>query len=188
MSIAITLPLTKAQTAALHAGDIVAISSTLYTARDAAHKRMLEDYEKTGRFPFDMENATIYYTGPAPAKPGQVIGPIGPTTSYRMDAYAPFLLDHGETGMIGKGKRSEAVVEAMKRNTAVYFAATGGAAALLQSHILSSEIIAYEDLGAEAIRRLEVRDLPAIVVIDSQGNDLYATEKAKYRQKDVLGE
>ena len=142
---------------------------------------MIEDYNKTGKFPFDIENAVIYYAGPAPAKPGSVIGPAGPTTSYRMDSYAPFLMDHGQTGMIGKGARNEQVIDSMKKNKAVYFAATGGAAALISSHIKSAEIIAYEDLGAEAIRKLYVEDFPAIVVIDTEGNNLYETQKAKYR-------
>ena len=181
MEIKVTAPLTKEYAAKLKAGDIVKITGTIYTARDAAHKRMIEDYNKTGKFPFDMENAVIYYAGPAPAKPGSVIGPSGPTTSYRMDSYAPFLMDHGQTGMIGKGARNEQVIESMKKNKAVYFAATGGAAALISSHIKSAEIIAYEDLGAEAIRKLYVENFPAIVVIDTEGNNLYETQKAKYR-------
>lgn len=181
MEIKVTAPLTKEDAAKLKAGDIVKITGTIYTARDAAHKRMIEDYNKTGKFPFDMENAVIYYAGPAPAKPGSVIGPAGPTTSYRMDSYAPFLMDHGQTGMIGKGARNEQVIESMKKNKAVYFAATGGAAALISSHIKSAEIIAYEDLGAEAIRKLYVENFPAIVVIDTEGNNLYETQKAKYR-------
>ena len=181
MEIKVTAPLTKEYASKLKAGDIVKITGTIYTARDAAHKRMIEDYNKTGKFPFDMENAVIYYAGPAPAKPGSVIGPAGPTTSYRMDSYAPFLMDHGQTGMIGKGARNEQVIESMKKNKAVYFAATGGAAALISSHIKSAEIIAYEDLGAEAIRKLYVEDFPAIVVIDTEGNNLYETQKAKYR-------
>jgi len=181
MDIQVKAPLSKKEASALRAGDIVKITGIVYTSRDAAHKRMLEQYEKTGKFPFDMENAVIYYAGPAPAKPGNVIGPAGPTTSYRMDSYAPFLMEHGQTGMIGKGARSKDVIESMKKNKAVYFAATGGAAALISSHIKKSEIIAYEDLGAEAIRRLYVEDFPAIVVIDTEGNNLYETEKAKYR-------
>ncbi len=181
MEIKVTAPLTKEDAQKLKAGDIVKITGTVYTARDAAHKRMIEDYNKTGKFPFDMENAVIYYAGPAPAKPGSVIGPAGPTTSYRMDSYAPFLMDHGQTGMIGKGARNQQVIDSMKKNKAVYFAATGGAAALISSHIKSAEVIAYEDLGAEAIRRLYVEDFPAIVVIDTEGNNLYETQKAKYR-------
>ncbi|MCJ7856166.1 Fe-S-containing hydro-lyase [Lachnospiraceae bacterium NSJ-143] len=181
MEINISAPLIKQEAAKLRAGDIVKITGTVYTARDAAHKRMIEDFEKTGVFPFDMENAVIYYAGPAPAKPGRPIGPAGPTTSYRMDSYAPFLMDRGQTGMIGKGSRNSAVIEAMKKNKAVYFAATGGAAALISSHIKSAEVIAYDDLGAEAVRKLYVEDFPAIVVIDSEGNNLYETQKAKYR-------
>ena len=181
MEIKVTAPLTKEDAQKLKAGDIVKITGTVYTARDAAHKRMIEDYNKTGKFPFDMENAVIYYAGPAPVKPGSVIGPAGPTTSYRMDSYAPFLMDHGQTGMIGKGARNQQVIDSMKKNKAVYFAATGGAAALISSHIKSAEVIAYEDLGAEAIRRLYVEDFPAIVVIDTEGNNLYETQKAKYR-------
>ena len=168
MEIKVNAPLSKEEASKLKAGDIVRITGTVYTARDAAHKRMLEQYEKTGEFPFDMKDAVIYYAGPAPAKPGKVIGPAGPTTSYRMDSFAPKLMDLGET-------------EAMKRNKAVYFAATGGAAALISSHIKKCEIIAYEDLGAEAIRKLYVEDFPAIVVIDTEGNNLYESEKAKYR-------
>ncbi|MGE4213991.1 MAG: Fe-S-containing hydro-lyase [Anaerotignaceae bacterium] len=181
MTINVTTPLTKEKSSALRAGDIIAITGTIYTARDAAHKRMLEDYQENGTFPFDMENAIIYYAGPSPAKPGEVIGSAGPTTSYRMDAYAPFLLDKGETGMIGKGARNAEVMDAMKRNGAVYFAATGGAAALISSHIKKAEVIAYDDLGAEAIHKLYVEDFPCVVVVDSLGNNLYESEKAKYR-------
>lgn len=181
MTINITTPLTKEKSSSLRAGDIIAITGTIYTARDAAHKRMIEDYEKTGSFPFDMQNSIIYYAGPSPAKPGKAIGSAGPTTSYRMDAYAPFLLDKGEIGMIGKGARNDQVVTAMKRNGAVYFAATGGAAALISSHIKKAEVIAYEDLGAEAVHKLYVEDFPCVVVVDSLGNDLYESEKAKYR-------
>lgn len=181
MTVKITTPFTKEQASKLRAGDIVSITGTIYTARDAAHKRMLEQYDETGKFPFDMENVIIYYAGPSPAKPGNVIGSAGPTTSYRMDAYAPRLLDLGETGMIGKGARGKEVIEAMKRNKAVYFAATGGAAALISSHIKKAEVIAYEDLGAEAIHKLYVEDFPAVVVNDTEGNNLYETEKAKYR-------
>ncbi|MCI1931896.1 MAG: Fe-S-containing hydro-lyase [Clostridia bacterium] len=181
MDIKVNAPLSKEEASKLKAGDIVKITGTVYTARDAAHKRMLEQYDKTGKFPFDMRNAVIYYAGPAPAKPGQVIGPAGPTTSYRMDSFAPKLMDFGQTGMIGKGARNKEVIEAMKRNKAVYFAATGGAAALISSHIKKCEIIAYEDLGAEAVRKLYVEDFPAIVVIDTEGNNLYESEKEKYR-------
>ncbi len=181
MEIKIKAPLTKDDAAKLKAGDIVSITGTIYTARDAAHKRMVEQYKETGTLPFEIKNAVIYYAGPAPAKPGQVIGPAGPTTSYRMDSYAPFLMDLGQTGMIGKGLRNQDVIDSMKKNKAVYFAATGGAAALISSKIKSAEVIAYEDLGAEAIRKLYVEDFSAIVVIDSEGNNLYETQKKKYR-------
>ncbi len=180
MKVKIDAPFFQEQVKELRAGDIAEMTGTIYTARDAAHKRMLEDYKKTGKLPFDIQNAVIYYAGPSPAKPGQVIGSAGPTTSYRMDAYAPKLIELGQTGMIGKGERSKQVMEAMKKYGAVYFGATGGAGALLANHIKKSEIIAYEDLGAEAIRKLYVKDFPVIVIIDSQGNNLYETEPAKY--------
>ena len=182
MTVKIETPLTKEKCASLKAGDIVKITGTIYTARDAAHKRMIEDYEKTGKFPFEMKDSIIYYAGPAPAKPGQAIGPAGPTTSYRMDAYAPFLLDMGEKGMIGKGARSIEVAQSMARNGAVYFAATGGAAALISNSIKSCEVIAYEELGAEAVHKLYVEDFPAVVVMDANGGNLYESEKAKYRR------
>ncbi|MPN43704.1 Fumarate hydratase class I, aerobic [bioreactor metagenome] len=156
------------------------LTGIIYTARDAAHKRLLEEYGKTGQMPFDIKNATIYYAGPSPAKPGEVSGAIGPTTSGRMDAYAPQLMDMGLTGMIGKGLRNAEVKEAIKRNGAVYFAATGGAGALLANAVKSMKIVAYEDLGAEAIRELYVEDFPAIVVMDSYGGNLYETERQKY--------
>jgi len=181
MAIKITTPFTKEDAQKLKAGDIVEITGTIYTARDAAHKRMLEEYEKTGKFPFEMENAIIYYAGPSPAKPGAVIGSAGPTTSYRMDAYAPKSMDLGQTGMIGKGARNKEVISSIIKNKAVYFAATGGAAALISSHIKKAEVIAYEDLGAEAIHKLYVEDFPVIVVNDTEGNNLYETQKEKYR-------
>ena len=177
----IKTPLTRDMARELKAGDIVKITGYIYTARDAAHKRMTEAAEKGEKLPFDPENQIIYYVGPTPAKPGEVIGSAGPTTSGRMDAYAPKMMKLGLTGMIGKGKRNDAVKEAMKKYGAVYFAATGGAAALISSHIKEAELIAYEDLGTEAVRRLYVEDFPAVVVIDSFGNDLYETEKLKYR-------
>lgn len=182
MSINITTPLTKEKTANLKAGDIVNLTGTIYTSRDAAHKRMIDEYEKTGKFPFDMENAIIYYAGPSPAKPNQVIGSAGPTTSGRMDAYAPFMIEKGETGMIGKGARNENVINAMKKHTAVYFGATGGAGALISSHIKKCELIAYEDLGAEAVYKLYVENFPLVVIIDCEGNNLYETEKLKYQK------
>ena len=182
MKIELTTPLTKEKAAELKAGDIVSLTGTIYTGRDAAHKRMVEVFEKTGKFPFDLKDQIIYYVGPAPAKPGQVTGSAGPTTSGRMDAYAPTVLDNGSTGMIGKGARTKEVIEAMKRNKAVYFGATGGAGALIAGHIKKSEVVAYEDLGTEAIHRFYVEDLPLVVIIDSEGNNLYETEKAKYRK------
>ena len=164
----------------LKCGEHFLISGIIYTGRDAAHKRLIELVERGEKLPIDVKDAIIYYVGPAPAKPGQVIGSAGPTTSYRMDAYAPTLLDMGLKGMIGKGKRSEEVVEAMKRNGAVYFGAIGGAGALLAKCIKKAEVVAYEDLGAEAIRRLTVENLPAVVIIDSQGKNLYEEGKAQY--------
>lgn len=176
----ITMPLTAEKTKELHCGDNVLISGVIYTGRDAAHKRFVELLEQGGELPIDVKDAVIYYVGPAPAQPGQVIGSAGPTTSYRMDAYAPALLDIGLKGMIGKGKRSPEVVDSMKKNQAVYFGAIGGAGALLAKCIKKAEVVAYEDLGAEAVRRLEVEDLPAIVVIDSEGNDLYEQGRKDY--------
>lgn len=182
MNIKIKTPFTNLDARRLEAGDIVTITGFIYTARDAAHKRMVEEYNKTGKLPFDLKDQFIYYAGPAPAKPNQVIGSAGPTTSYRMDAYAPNLIELGQTGMIGKGTRSNEVIEMMKKKGAVYFGATGGAGALLASHIKKSEIIAYEDLKTEAIRKLYVENFPVIVIIDSQGNNLYETEQLKYKQ------
>lgn len=164
----------------LKAGDYVYISGTIYTARDAAHKRMQEALEKGETLPLEMAHNVIYYMGPSPAREGRPIGSAGPTTASRMDKYAPTLLDMGLTGMIGKGRRSDAVKDAIVRNGAVYFAAVGGAGALLSKSILSSEVIAYDDLGTEAIRKLKVKDFPAIVVIDSEGNNLYETAIKEY--------
>jgi len=176
----ITTPLTLEKTKDLRCGDNVLISGVIYTGRDAAHKRLCQLLEEGKPLPIDVSDAIIYYVGPAPAQPGQVIGSAGPTTSYRMDAYAPALLDIGLKGMIGKGKRSPEVVESMKRNGAVYFGAIGGAGALLAKCIKKAEVVAYEDLGAEAIRRLEVEDLPAVVIIDSEGNNLYEQGRSEY--------
>lgn len=164
----------------LRAGDYVYITGMIYTARDAAHKRMQEALERGEELPLAMQGNILYYMGPSPAREGRPIGSAGPTTASRMDKYAPALLDMGLIGMIGKGKRSEAVKEAIVRNGAVYFAAVGGAGALLSKSILSSEVIAYDDLGTEAIRKLEVKDFPVIVVIDSEGSNLYETAVAKY--------
>lgn len=177
----IKAPLSKELAAECRIGDMVYISGTVYTARDAAHKRMMEALDRGEALPFDIRNAVLYYMGPSPAREGRVIGAAGPTTAGRMDSYTPTLLDRGLAGMIGKGRRSAAVREAMIRNGAVYFAAVGGAGALLSGAIIRSEIIAYEDLGPEAIRRLTVKDFPAVVVMDSRGNDLYETAAADYR-------
>lgn len=164
----------------LKSGDMVYLTGEIYTARDAAHKRLYETILEGNKLPMELENTVIYYLGPSPARENQVIGSAGPTTSSRMDKYTPLLLEHGMRGMIGKGKRSPEVIQAMKENKAVYFAAIGGAGALLSKCIKKSEIIAYEDLGTEAIRRLEVENLPAIVVIDTEGNNLYETASQKY--------
>lgn len=176
----ITMPLTAEKTRELHCGDSVLLSGVIYTARDAAHKRMTELLEQGKELPIDVKDGVIYYVGPAPARPGQVIGSAGPTTSYRMDAYAPALLECGLKGMIGKGKRSAQVIESMKKNQAVYFGAIGGAGALLARCIKKAEVVAYDDLGAEAVRRLEVENLPVIVVIDSMGNNLYELGRKEY--------
>ena len=169
----IQLPEQAGDLAEIEKGDYVYISGTIYTARDAAHKRMYESLEKGEQIPIDLENNVIYYMGPSPAREGRPIGSAGPTTASRMDKYAPKMLDLGLKGMIGKGKRSEEVKNAIVRNNAVYFAAVGGAGALLSKSIKKSEVIAYDDLGTEAIRKLEVENFPAIVVIDSEGNNLY---------------
>lgn len=171
----IKVPMNREDAAGLRAGDYVYITGTIYTARDAAHKRMQEALERGDNLPFKMLDNIIYYMGPSPAREGRPIGSAGPTTASRMDKYAPELLDRGLVGMIGKGRRSDAVKDAIVRNGAVYFAAVGGAGALLSKSIQKSEVVAYEDLGTEAIRRLEVKDFPVIVVIDSEGNDLYET-------------
>lgn len=176
----ISVPLTAETAASLRAGDYVYLTGTIYTARDAAHKRMFETLERGEQLPFNMENNVIYYMGPSPARTGRPIGSAGPTTASRMDKYAPSLLDFGLKGMIGKGKRSQAVKDAIVRNGAVYFAAVGGAGALLSRSIAASEVIAYDDLGTEAIRRLEVKDFPVIVVMDSEGNNLYETAIREY--------
>ena len=176
----IKTPLDGTTVVDLQAGDTVSITGYMYTGRDAAHKRLVELIDKGEKLPIELKDQIIYYVGPAPAKPGYACGSAGPTTSYRMDAYAPALLDRGLKGMIGKGLRSREVIDSMKKNGAVYFAAVGGAAALIARSIKKSEVVAYEDLGAEAIHRYYVEDFPAIVVIDSQGNDLYKTEPPKY--------
>ena len=176
----ITLPLTREKAAILKSGDTVYLTGIIYTSRDAAHKRMVEQLERGDPLPFEMADAIIYYVGPTPAKPGQAIGSAGPTTSYRMDAYAPALLALGLRGMVGKGKRSPEVVEAMKEAGAVYFGAIGGAGALLAGCVKACEVIAFPDLGAEAVHRLNVERFPVTVIIDSAGNNLYETGRQAY--------
>lgn len=179
----INTPITDEVTKDLKYGDYVYITGTIYTARDAAHKRIYETMLEGGNPPFDLKNNIVYYLGPSPAKENQVIGSAGPTTSSRMDKYTPLLLENGIKGMIGKGKRSPLVLESIKKNKAVYFAAVGGAGALLSKCIKKSEVIAYDDLGTEAIRKLEVENLPVIVVIDTEGNNLYETAIQEFKQK-----
>lgn len=176
----INVPLDNETAVSLRVGDYVYLTGIIYTARDAAHKRMQEALDRGEKLPLDLENNVIYYMGPSPARPGRPIGSAGPTTASRMDKYAPALLDLGLKGMIGKGKRSQAVRDAIIRNGAVYFAAVGGAGALLSRSITSSEVIAYDDLGTEAIRKLEVKDFPVIVVMDAEGNNLYETAMRDY--------
>jgi len=180
--IRIRTPLTDEVVEKLKIGDKVLISGVIYTGRDAAHKRLADLIHRGQDLPIEVKGQIIYYVGPTPAKPGYAIGSAGPTTSYRMDPYAPLLIDRGRKGMIGKGSRGKEVIEAMKTHRAVYFAATGGAAALISKKVRTSEVVAYDDLGAEAIRRLEVKDFPAIVVNDVRGNDLYEEGKKKYRK------
>ena len=180
MAISIQLPLTREKARELKAGDSCLLSGIIYTARDAAHKRLCALADEGKELPFPVKDATIYYVGPTPAKPGQAIGSAGPTTSYRMDAYSPTLIALGETCMIGKGKRGPEVIEAMKEHGAVYFGAIGGCGALLSRCIKSAKVVAYEDLGAEAIRELVVENFPAVVIIDAEGNNLYETGKADY--------
>ncbi len=177
----ISAPITEKDTVNLNSGDYVYITGTIYTARDAAHKRMYEALEKGDKLPIEMDNNIIYYMGPSPAREGRPIGSAGPTTASRMDKYAPKLLDLGLKGMIGKGKRSKEVIDAIIRNNAVYFAAVGGAGAILSKCIKKSEVVAYDDLGTEAIRKLYVEDFPCIVVIDSNGNNLYETAIEEYK-------
>ena len=176
----IKTPITENTTKDLKAGDYVYITGTIYVARDAAHKRMAEALERGEELPIEIKDAAIYYMGPSPARDGHPIGSAGPTTASRMDKYTPTLLDLGEKAMIGKGKRTKEVIEAIVRNHAVYFAAIGGAGALLSKCIKKSEIVCYADLGAEAIRKIEVEDFPVIVVIDSEGNNLYETAVKEY--------
>lgn len=181
MTVKITTPMTPEVARTLKAGDNVEITGVIYTSRDAAHKRFMEALDRGEKLPADFRNAIIYFAGPAPAKPGAPIGSVGPTTSYRMDPYSPRMIrEAGLTGMIGKGKRSDEVVEAMKECGAVYFGAIGGCAALLAKCVKKAEVIAYDDLGAEALRRLEVKNLPVTVVIDSEGNNLYKLGREQY--------
>lgn len=180
MAISVKAPLSREDARKLKSGDSCLISGVIYTARDAAHKRLCELIAQGKELPFDIKGSVIYFVGPTPARPGEVIGSAGPTTSYRMDAYSPKLIALGQTGMIGKGKRSQEVIAAMKEHGAVYFGAIGGCGALLSQCIKKAEVIAYEDLGAEAIRRLEVEDFPVVVVIDSEGNNLYETGPITY--------
>lgn len=182
-AIKITTPLTDETVEQLHAGDNVLITGTIYVGRDAAHKRLVAALDAGQELPFDPRGQIIYYMGPSPARPGRPIGAAGPTTSYRMDPYAPRLMETGLKGMIGKGNRSQPVREAMQKYKAVYFAAIGGAAALIANSIKEAEVIAYPDLGAEALRRLRVEDFPAVVVNDIYGNDAYEMGKAQYREQ-----
>jgi fumarate hydratase subunit beta len=176
----ISTPITAEVTRNFHAGDYVYISGTVYVARDAAHKRFMEVLDRGGELPIPIKDATIYYMGPSPARAGRPIGSAGPTTASRMDKYAPRLLDLGQKAMIGKGKRTKEVIDAIVRNQAVYFAAVGGAGALLSKCIKKSELVCYGDLGAEAVLKLEVEDFPVIVVVDREGNDLYKTAAKEY--------
>ena len=178
----ISVPFTKDEVVTLHAGDYVYLTGIIYSARDAAHKPMYDTMLEGKKIPMDLKNNVIYYLGPTPAREGQVIGSAGPTTASRMDKYTPLLLDNGLNGMIGKGKRSQEVIDAIVRNKAVYFAAVGGAGALLSKCIKKSEVIAYDDLGTEAIRKMEVEDFPVIVVIDSEGNNLYETAVEEFKK------
>lgn len=180
----ITAPINKEMAKTLRAGDYVKITGTIYTARDAAHKRIYEALEKGEKLPINIEGITLYYMGPSPARDGRPIGSAGPTTASRMDKYAPKLLDLGMVGMIGKGKRTKEVLDAVVRNESVYFAAVGGAGAILSKKIIASEVVAYEDLGTEAIRKLTVEDFPVIVVADCKGNNLYETAVEEWSIKE----
>ena len=180
----LTTPLTDEDIEKLKAGDVVYLSGTLYTARDAAHKRLVDLIEQGKELPFELQGSVIYFVGPTPPKPGDPIGSAGPTTSYRMDSYSPILIKHGQKGMIGKGKRNQAVKDACVKYKAVYFGATGGAGALLGKQIKSAEVIAYPELGPEAIRKIEVENFPVTVINDSYGNDLYEQGRAQYEVKD----
>nr|WP_148207046.1 Fe-S-containing hydro-lyase [Heliomicrobium modesticaldum] len=181
-AVRLTTPLTQEVLRQLKAGDTVLISGTIYTGRDAAHKRLVETLDRGEDLPFNVKDAVIYFVGPCPAKPGQVIGSAGPTSSYRMDTYSPRLIEQGLTGMIGKGLRGPAVVDAMKKHGCVYFVAIGGAGALMARSIKEAKVIAYDDLGTEAVRELVVEDFPVIVCIDAEGNNLYEQGRAQYQR------
>ncbi len=183
MAISVKAPISREDAKKLRAGDSLLISGVIYTARDAAHKRLSELIKKGEELPFPIKDSVIYFVGPTPQKPGEVIGSAGPTTSYRMDAYSPDLIEKGQTAMIGKGKRGIEVIDAMKKHGAVYLGAVGGCGALLSRCIKKSEVVAYHDLGAEAIHRLEVEDFPAVVIIDSLGNNLYEKGREEYLNK-----
>ena len=176
----LNIPLTDDEIKSLRSGDMLYLTGTIYTARDAAHKRMYETLQAGGELPYDIEGSFVYYLGPTPARPGQVIGSAGPTTSSRMDKYTPLLLEKGLKGMLGKGKRSPEVLKAIQENGAVYCAAIGGLGALLSKRIVESEVIAYDDLGTEAIRKMKVEDLPVVVIIDTEGNNLYETAPKQF--------
>jgi len=180
----LTTPLTNEDTKKLKAGDTVLLNGTIYTARDAAHKRLVELLEKGEELPFDLEGSVIYFVGPTPPKPGDPIGSAGPTTSYRMDSYSPIMLKHGSKGMIGKGKRNQAVKDACVKYGGIYFGATGGAGALLGKKITSAKVIAYPELGPEAVREITVKDFPVTVINDTYGNDLYEMGRKEYEVKD----
>ena len=182
MAISVKVPMSRETARNLRAGDSCLLSGVIYTARDAAHKRLCELADQGKPLPFSVEDSVIYFVGPTPAKPGQVIGSAGPTTSYRMDAYSPTLIALGQTGMIGKGKRGDAVKQAMMDHGCVYFGAIGGCGALLSHCIKKAEVIAYPDLGPEAIHRLEIQDFPVVVIMDSQGNNLYESGPKAYRR------
>lgn len=182
MAISVTLPMTKEAAASLHAGDSVLLSGTVYTARDAAHQRLFEMMQAGEALPFDLDGASIYYVGPSPAQPGMAVGSAGPTTSSRCDKYTPDMLDQGLRVMLGKGKRSDAVKEAVIRNGAVYLAATGGAGAMLARCIKAAEMVAFPELGTEAVRKLTIKNFPAVVILDAHGGDYYATARQSYLQ------
>ena len=186
MAISLTMPLSSETAKQLQAGDNCLISGVIFTARDAAHKRLCEQIQAGEDLPFALKDSVIYFVGPAPAKPGQTIGSAGPTTSYRMDAYSPTMISLGQTGMIGKGKRNNEVIESMKQYGAVYFGAIGGCGALLSKCIKKCEVIAFPELGAEAVHRLEVENFPVVVVIDAQGNNLYESGKKSYLEAQIL--